>query len=396
MLFGDFGISFLGQPADSSGGLGYMTYESLSQVTETAGTYVDVLSATIPAADQKANKDYLGIWTCEGSNLVDVANGFYVDLEKNGTALQELNIALKETSPQDYVSCGGFFRHQSGATPSSTTYASRVKRNTLGTGASKNARITLLELGPEDHYAESIALQTYSTDTSYQTAATLSFTVTGTADYVILFSLAIGNSNSAVTTRFRVSDGTTTYGPYGKRPTVGSRDKPVMGVLYLPAISGSKTITVEYMTQTAGVNSARIRNIVLCAVRLDRFSNTYLTTLSADNSGTNATFTTALSQTFTPAAADHLSLAAWGMEGSSTTISSLSRYDDGGTVIGDCVMEPGLTTLDDDFTGSFTHQLKSYAASSRTQKIERQSETTGTTTRIKNKAAILTLDLTGI
>jgi hypothetical protein len=382
-------------PAPSGGGLGYMTYESLSEVTESSGTYVDVLSATIPAGDQKANTDYLGIWTCEGSNTASVLDGFYVNLEKNGSALQELNIAVKETSPQDYVSCGGLFRHQSGSSPSSTTYASRVKRNSAGTGASKKARITLLELGPEDHYAESIALQTYSTDTSYQTAATLSFTVTGTADYVVLFSLAIGNSNNAITSRFRVGDGTTTYGPYGKRPTVGSRDKPVMGVLHLPGISGSKTITVEYMTQTAGVNSARIRNIVMCAIRLDRFDNTYLANLSADDTGTNTSMTTALTQTFTPVAADHLSLAAWGMEGSSTTISALSRYDDGGTVIGDCVMEPGLTTNDDDFTGGFTHQLKAYAASSRTQKIERQSEASATT-RIKNKAAILTIDLTGI
>jgi hypothetical protein len=372
-----------------------MTYESLGEVTEGAGTYADVLSATVAAGDQKANTDYLGIWTCEGANLVDVANGFYVNLEKNGSAVQELNVALKETSPQDYISCGGFFRHQSGAIPASATYASRVKRNNLGTGASKKARITLLELGPEDHYAENIALQTYSTDTSYQTAATLNFTVTGTADYVILFSLAIGNSNSAITTRFRVSDGTTTYGPYGKRPTVNNRDKPVMGVLHLPGISGSKTITVEYMTQTASPNSCLIRNIILCAIRLDRFDNAYLTKLSADDTGTNTSMTTALTQTFTPVAADHLSLAAWGMEGSSTTISALSRYDDGGTVIGDCIMEPGLATNDDDYVGGFTHQLAAYAASSRTQKIERQSEASATT-RIKNKAAILTLDLTGI
>src|SRR5690606_30783493 len=86
----------------------------------------------------------------------------------------------------------------------------------------------------------------------------------------------------------------------------------------------------------------------------------------------------------------HLTLAMWRQRGSSNTVSSYTRFLDGADTVNEAIREPVSSGAS---WPGVSHRIAAYTATSRTQAIQRRSETTSTTTTITDGATIATFDL---
>jgi hypothetical protein len=360
----------------------YGTVESLSGAAATNTTYADKITTSPTLV---SGRKYLLIWSAD-AQFGGAADGS-LQLTVNGSSVDEQIIRpVRSTTIIDKLQFGGFAFYT--ATGTDGPFAVQAK-TASGTITLSNLRITYLALdATHDYTTESLTRQT-TTSTSFQTAATHTFSDTGS--YVALVSFDLDGSNNDI--RFEVSDGTTTISELVPAATTSTRRYPIVCLIDMGSVSGSKSITVKYRSGLGATTG--ISNIRVLTIRLNRYANSYKTTLAADSSGTETTYTTALTQTFTPAAASHLAIAAWGIGSNSATQSNYTRLSDGGTVVGENIAESQSTTVAGRWLSGFTHQLTSYAASSRTQAIERHGETTNQAAVVA-KAMILTLDLTGL
>jgi hypothetical protein len=382
----------------SGGGTGNTVYSHHTDVgpyssgAGSSGAAATGLSTTIIAADLQPNTDYLVLWSAEGqANATSSTVG--VELRIDGSVVRTQTGPMKDTSPGDWIPYGGIARFQVGATPADTTLA--ITYYIAGGGATsatlRNLKITRLKLGADDRYAEQTAVQNNAT-TSYTTAASLSFTPGSSGDYLVLYSFSFGTNNSGIRGDFRIGDGTTTFAS-GLVPAISGQLAPIMLAQRFNAVSGAKTFSVEHKSQSTTV---RTDDITIVALRLDRFSDVRTTALGADSSGTQTTYTTAATQTFTPTAGDYLTLGLFGMESNSNALASFSRLVDDGTQLGEHIRTPQSNAINWTFMGGLMQTVATYAAASRTQTIDRKSETTSVTTTVRSVGMIASLRLTGL
>ena len=322
-------------------------------------------------------------------------NGTYakVTLAKNGTALYPTHNVLRTNFTTEYIATGGMFLHAAGGSPASASYAIQYAPETAATLRGRNARISWLKLGANDNYTSALAAQTTVSTTAVD-AATLTFTPPTAGDYLVLASFALGNSASTQSGFVQLTDGTTS----SAEPIMfGANGSHFTGLipLVLTGISGSKTISLKYRSSAAG-NTVTIQNVVLVAIRLDRFANNYKTFLSAANTGAETAYTATVTQTFTPAAAAHLSIATWQAYGSAASSASRTqvKYNDGVSDIGasDAALVSGTASR---AIVGFTHTLADYSAASKTQTLYRASNG-AVSVSLGASSGIITLSLAGL
>jgi hypothetical protein len=380
-------------------GRGFATAESLAEQT-TSGASQDAATITTTLS---ANTDYLFFWSQDVATD-STASAAASDVLVGGTSIfTSGNIPSisprQTTSPQDYHSMGGFFRVQAGASPTLVTHKTQGKRGATAANLKvKNARLSYIKLGPTDVYSQSLSRTTVAdpTDKTAQTAGTLSFTPPSTGDYLIMaFAVVDIVSQTNVSFYLELTDGTTTTGEHSCRPPASTDRIPIMLALNLSSVSGAKTLTLKCRQGGTGTTTIGFSEVRMVAIRKDRFANTYCANQAANSSGTETAYTTTHSQTFTPAAGSHLTVAFFTFGCASTTASGFCEYDDSGTVVNEFVREFG-TALD--FQGVFgiSHRLAIYAASSRTQSIKRKAESAATVSTQGAACGIATFDLSGI
>ncbi len=386
-------ISFAGVPAASVslGPSGYATAESLGGVTGTT-SFADMVTLSTVAGQLTNGATYLIFWSIEGSSTAALKQ--IAELVIGGSTVASQSEQGGElSSPADNIVFGGFAIYTAGT--GAETFKIQAKKGLSGgTTTFSNARISFLKLGPDDFTTETLGVQS-TTATSLQTAATLTFTPASTGNYIILATFLFGVGGGGTAQGFwKVGDGTTDIGELRvlNCNTTGIL-VPVFAILPLASVSGSKSVTVRYRSNIG--LSTPISEIRIVAIREDRFTNIYKAILGVSSSGTEATYQTALTQTFTPAAADHLTLASMMLGVNSTTESVYARFVDGGTTVDEAIFESNASSAVNPAT-YFSHRIAAYAASSRTQAVDRKAETTATTSAIIAKSAIVTFDLTGI
>lgn len=370
----------------------YGTDGNTAEYTTTSTALSNLFSTTITAARQQTSQTYLGFWSAEFQSNT---NGVFakVQITKGGTAVFPVDTLLRTNYTTEYGAIGGMFIHAAGGTPADAAYAIQYAPSAAATLKGRNARISWLKLGANDVYATSLAAQTTAITTASD-AATITFTPPTAGDYVILCSFTIGNSSGTQSAYAQLTDGTTSSPEF---ILFGANAAHFAGMipLVLTSASGSKTVSLKYRSSSTG-NTVTISNIVLVAIRLDRFAANYKTIMGAASTGTDTGYTVATSQTFTPAAAEHLTIAAWILTGAaaSSTLRTQVKYSDDSTDVGASDMALVSSTASRAIMGN-THRIGTYSAVSRTQTLYRASNG-GSSVSVASGSGIITLSLSGL
>lgn len=378
--------------ASGAPAVGYLTAESLGVVTITTATFSDTATLSPALGQMASGSNYLVLWGADVA-VDDNTGDAIVRLVKNGSVVVSAIAMNKDTT--DVSSMGGFIIEAGGAAPAYSVQVGRTLAATANTVGS-NSRLSILKLGPDDYSTTSTARVT-TTSGTFQTAATLSFTPATSGDYIYLACGLVDRAGGNVSVQ--LSDGTNSSIDLGMEISGTAARSSFMVILPVASVSGAQTVTLKYRQFTAasqGVSAVGISEVRIVAIRKDRFANAYVTTLGSDSSGANTTYTTGLSQTFTPAAADHLTIMGGVNFNNSSSQSSFVQYDDGGTIVSENIRE-GVTGQPTDGGNRpwYSHRIAAYAAVSRTQALQRKSESTNTTA-IRRGAAIVTLSLAGM
>jgi len=167
---------------------------------------------------------------------------------------------------------------------------------------------------------------------------------------------------------------------------------PITLLLPLSAISGSKTISFKVRQSGSGATTIETEDIRILALRLDRFANAYSSVLGSTNSGTNTSYTAALSYAPTVAAGDHLTLASGFFGNNSGGNTPGAEFTDGGSQVAEALRENFIFALR--YEQLMAHRIAPYTAGSRTFAINRKTESgTGS---VAAGSCIAVLDLTGL
>lgn len=385
-------IQAMPYPATSSASIEHDTNESLAEQSTTGAT----LTGGSITATLTNGADYLFLWSQDVQT--DATSSFaQSNVRVNGASIFTSlpSVFPRETgSPIDYQTMGGIFRHT--ASGSSETFTVRGEQSPVASTLKlRNSRISYVRMGPNDQYTQSIAAQTFSdpANKTAQTAASLSFTPPSSGDYTIIASFVASMTNSTnVTYGMELTDGTTSTGEVICRPPSTSDLCPMMLILQLSSISGSKTISLKVRQTGSGGTDIGIREIRMVAIRNDRFPSVRSVKAGSSSSGTDGSYVdTGATQTFTPTAGDHLTVSAWQMGSSSTTVSAYSQYLDGSDTVNEFIREYGTAAASWSM-GAASHRIAAYTATSRKQVIQRRSEGTSNN-EVQAAATIVTFGL---
>jgi hypothetical protein len=368
-----------------SGG-GYYWAENSSNVTESAGTFTDVVD--LGTVNINAATRYWGLWSCEAnesSNSATISARLLID----GTSIHsQTPLTDIHTSGADYRSLAGLFFIDNSA-GAATTHAVKLQgaRNVTGTATFRNGRISLVAMGGNDASMESRTLQNLTDTTANKTAtavATLNYRASS-SNYILIVSFTPRITNSTnVTFGFSLVDDDGSIAEVTMRPE-GSSTIPQEPVVYIwPRTGipvGDKTVTLKIRQTGSGTASIGIAEISMVALEESQFANVYKTRLGATSSGSETSPTSVLSQTFTPNAEEHLALASWHQ-----SADGHGQLSDGGTVVDEVIGIP-LSS----YIPGFAQHVATYAASSRSQEIDRQANSGSVSILVG--AQILTLEL---
>lgn len=379
---------------------GYLTAEALGEVSTTDAGYFDTVTLSVGAGDLRNGEDYIGLWSVSGAQ--NVTDQVLARVTKDGNSIftaatpSLLTREIGAGGPQDYHSFGGMFRHQE--TGVASEFKVQCSRSSAATIKAKDARLSLVVMGADDHYSETIARNNLTDTTANKTATTvgsITFTPATSGDYIILCSFIFDmGSTSNVAGGMTLTDGTATTGEIGLRCRGGNDRMPALLMLPLSGVSGSKTVDLKIRQTGSGTTTVAASEMRFVALRTDRFADAQQVTQGANNSGTNTTYSSTVSQTFTPNAADYLVLGSWVLGTNNGTTSGYAQLLDGATAVNEHIGEYNIFVATSGTPG-VSHRIGSYAASSRTQAIQRKSNTSSTSSTVQ-KGMILSFDLTGI
>lgn len=373
--------------------LDYFTGETTGNVTDSAGTFIDLVDLGV--VDLAAGSDYVCFYSTD-VNLSSTSGLTETRILVDGVTIYSTAIKADLRSTADYLSHAGMFVIQNPGASRSATIKLQARRVTAGTATFRNSRVSGIVLGPDDAFAEELALQTWAhpTNKTPQLAATLSFSAPDSSDYLILASFlpnitAVGGCTEVVT----ISDGSDATSEIAlSRGTSDGSLNPTVLMWPQSGLSGAQDFFLYARQSGVGATTIGISEIRMVAIRLDRFASVHQTRLTGgDNSGADTTFTSGLSQTFTPAANNHLTLASWLQSNDTVNQVSYVRYSDGGTVI-DEINGQDYSGSEDGHIQGFSHCIAEYAATSRTQALQRKTGGAGNA-HLKRDAQIITIEL---
>lgn len=367
-------------PAVGGGGAPYWTNEALSE-NAVPSVYTSKVSLTVPAGEQSAGKTYLVLWQIQASPL-DPAN-VETQLRIDGAQKSYHRI---ETGRQDagglwnYLTHGGYQVFTASATPADVTID--IQTRGTGGGSQKNARITVVEL--QGGFITTTTGDSSTTSTSMVSAATLTVPSGNDGDYILLVSFDCRRAGTdTLVGRSRLGGAITT--PEVPHNGINYRDPRVFA---LPVtVSGATSFQVEHRSENSAVNSV-VSNIVMVVVPVSMFADVDAISLGTSSAGTDATYTNALTQS-AGISGSALVIAAGMMGNSSTTLSARARFTEGGTTKQDIRAEAARSL---NAFCLFDHEVRTLSGPV-TQNIDRQSETTGTTTTIYGGAGIVAMQL---
>lgn len=259
-----------------------------------------------------------------------------------------------------------------------------------GNASFTQSRISALKLGPDDEYAQDASVQATSS-TTYAAMLTLNFTPPTAGDYYIIFHVKASGSGAVAPKLYFSLDGVDVSWSTGGSVRHGNATanyQSFIGFAKLTAASGLQTCQI-YGGSTLGGTNVEFKDCTILAIRADRFADIYWTGAVAATDGAETTYTTVASQTFTPDAVAHLTLMAATFDSGSSTASGYMQALDGAEVLSESVVEGTAARI-----GVFGHQIEAYAAASRTQALQRKSESTNTTNVVH--AGILSFSLAGL
>ncbi len=378
----------------------YWTVESLGESSTTSTSYVNKLTTSFTP---NASKAVAVFFFCEVGQS-NTSSGAYARLTIGGVEKCFGSFVTKEvSSPRDYNPVSGFAIIPASGSPSSQTINIDYCPESGVTGYIRNARIVAIELGANDYYDEEATRQTRTGSTTLANVSGLSI-APASGDYIVFGSAQSDmNSNTDGAQLALTASASPTSEPY----VSSVRDNVGIGTTYpiqrlqmwdrtstgSGSMNGTDTISLGFAPNTSG-NTMGIQNARVLALNIADFDNVYRTTLGSDSTGTQTTYQDALSlNAATPAANPHFSVAAWSHEGSSTTVSTYTRFNDDGDALNEWIREAYVTTNDrGDSTGG-SGRIETWTTSSRDLKLQRRSETSSSTARLKRGAMIAAFDL---
>lgn len=319
----------------------YSYAESLT--TSTSAVTTDTTKATLTFTPD-ASSDYLYIWSCDVAST-SISYDIRVSFNNNaGTALSATNVEPADTT--DWITVSGIAFETFGTSPTSQSVTLKFSiENVAATASIRNAKIIAIKLTSADVYTENTADQT-TTSSTYQTAATLTFTPATTGSYLILGSCESRSGSSvAAACSTQLLYNAVSYGQ--SDIIVNDVTNYFSGMMQANVGSltnTSKTITMQWKN---GNNSTTVycRRARIVALRLDEFTSSSIAEASAESTTTSLTYTNKVSNPAnTIAGLSYLVIGtaiAQGSTGSPTTLSSGYGISVNGTYITESLIESG-------------------------------------------------------
>jgi hypothetical protein len=253
------------KPPPPPPGEGKVFYYEESVGVSNRNTTTDATKVTL-AYTPNANKRYLYIWSAQvKSNSTSLNVRF--NLKNGNTTLAQGRIEDKDTN--DWHPVSGVIVEEFGATPTEQTLTLNWSASSTNNTGIREARITVIELGPNDVFVNNSNDQT-NTTTTFNTAVTLNWTPPTAGDYVLIGSNEY-RFTAAGETITRIVHNSTVYGESRTRRQDVLDYHAGSHAVYLPNLSGSQTATMEWARSATTTGTAHCRNAWLVAFRVDDF-----------------------------------------------------------------------------------------------------------------------------
>lgn len=353
--------------------------------TRTAGdqdtTYVTEQSIFGPDSGGRGTAVFWMV-TTDYDDTVDQTRG---RLALGATAVQTQNISSQDTT--DRLSLGGMFAYSSSAGAGSTWNLQTSANNNGTIGRSGEAMVSLMLTGSDTFASRSAVLNTTST-----TYATYTSSVVPAGTYIIVGSACVGSNNAAGNPRFRIFDGTNTFGELLDVYLNAAGLKTPYWHVFRRSIAATTTFSLQYRGD--GTNQGTMQEATLLALSTSSFQNSYYAENTGSFSTTNTAYVSALSSTFTIAnpTNQHLLLASAMMSGSSTASSFYCKLVNTTATIDYTVEHLREPNAISEEMPTVVARIVTFAAGSNTIQWQLRVETGGTTGHLKN-AMIVLLDL---
>jgi hypothetical protein len=229
------------------------------------------------------------------------------------TAIQLNNMEPQDTT--DRMSMGGMFPYTSSV---SRNWAIQQSEEDNGaTSGYSGYAMAGLGLTSADYFASSSAASN-TTSTTYQTKTSI---VVPAGTYIIVGSAAIGSNNTAGNPRFRIFDGTNSYGEMLDVYLQDVNGRSPFWYTFRVTVAATTTFSLQFRGD--GTNQGIMQEASILALNTANFANNYYGASATPVSTTNTAYTNAFSTTFTinNPSNKHLLLASAYLSGSSTASS---------------------------------------------------------------------------
>jgi len=369
--------------------------ESTGESTTTSSTYQDKATLTFTP---DANKDYILFWSCdcfEVSTTVSVFTRLYNSTD--AVVLSEQNQENRTTTGTPYRTSHGIAKYSAGASPVSTTFKIQYHDSDgIATAKIRNARILAIRVESDDAYTESLADQTFTSNTYVDGNAVLTFTPASTGDYLVFASCDFNHgstfdemyiklldpSSASIFEMQRINRDAANYNPY----TVMVKQN---------LTNSSKTYKLQIHRTSA--NTITIKNQRIFAMRLDNgFANTYYSEDRTRATSSSTSYTDDVVLTQTTNAADHLIFGNCGTDGTSNSISNQEQFlEDGSVLSGPFEARVDVSATYSDYYPHFIAYKKTLTAASHTWKHQWATASTGTSGINDDAIAVLEISSGG-
>ncbi len=367
--------------------------ESLAEGSTTSADWTNALSL---AFTPDANADYWLFASAAFSNSsgtndhVGWVTVYHVQAE---TVLLEQSVQRQEpTSPQDWIGVFGIARLSFGAAPGEQQLDVNINSSHAGdTTKIRDIRLLLIKADAADAYAESLA-PVNTSSTSWQTAATLTFTPASADDYLVIASATRASDANLGAMRCRLNDvtGATTWGDRAWYCKDDWDNQPFAVMEKLSLSAASRTFRLEYRSESGAL--CYIQGARILALRLDAFDNAYFASNHATQNTTSASNQDFLTLSATPLALQHAIIAVGGYNTASTTVSSYLNVARDGSAVEEWNREAPNAA---GWQCAGLAQRQTLAAVATTWKWRARAETAGTTVNVAGLAiAVLQLEAT--
>lgn len=258
--------------------------------------------------------------------------------------------------------------------------------SSAGNATFTESSIFVLKLGATDYASQGPANQTANSTTPV-TMLTHTITPPSARDYLVIGYSSVGNGPTTSSPVLQVFDGATWEGGITAVAGGTSHHAPLF---ISRKVNVATSLAVELRKRTTSTTAHDFSYASFVALDLSRFTDAQATTLAAISTGSETTYTTAITQTFTPQAADYLFLATSHIQRSANNGLLFTKGTDGGTDLSEATSETGHMS-------NIIARKQTYTATSRTQTLQRKGDNaTPVQTMQAGTSTIAAICLTGL